>query len=86
MKVYSAHDYLAAFEPWLLEDLSALPGILVGDTHRAEKVAYRLLMPMNADGKYPVEVWVAVHPLVKRGSERFASCRREKSRVGQLGV
>lgn len=81
MKIYSARDYLAAFEPWLLEDVSALPGIIDDDTRCADEVAYRLLMPVNIEGKYPVEVWMAVHPLVSKKTPSLMPCRRDNTRL-----
>jgi len=80
-KIYSALDYLSAFEPWLLEDLSALPGILDNDTRCAEEVAYRLYMPVNTEGKYPVEVWMAVHPLASKKCPPLAPCRRDSNKL-----
>lgn len=82
MRIYSARDYLAAFEPWLLEDVSALPGILEEDTRSAEQAAYRLLIPVNSDGKYPVEVWVMVHPIVNKRAPPQLPCRRDKTQFG----
>jgi hypothetical protein len=81
MRVYSARDYLAAFEPWLLEDLSALAGIIGGDTYRAHEVAHKLLIPNNIDGRYPVEVWLGVHPLYSKKSVTPVQCRRVRSSV-----
>jgi hypothetical protein len=81
MRTYSARDYLAAFEPWLLEDLSALAGILEGDTSLAHDVAHKLLIPIDIHGKYPVEVWLGVHPLYNKKSVTPVLCRREKHRL-----
>ena len=67
-KVYSARDYLRAFEPWLLEDVGALAGILADDTRRAEKAPDRLMIPRNPEGRYCVEVWLVVHPLVTKST------------------
>jgi hypothetical protein len=66
MRTYTARDYLAAFEPWLLEDLSALTGALEDDTRCADDAAYRLLIPIDHAGKYPVEVWMLVHPPMRK--------------------
>jgi hypothetical protein len=81
IKTYNARDYLAAFEPWLLEDLVALPDMLEDGQRCADEVAYRLMMPINIDGKYPVEVWQAVHPLACGKTAPEQSCRREKHRL-----
>ena len=81
VKIYSARDYLAAFEPWLLEDLSALPSMLEDDTRCAEELAYRLFMPVSIEGKYPVEVWLLVHPLVRKKRSPHVACRRDKNRL-----
>ena len=81
-KLYTAKDYLAAFEPWLLEDAGALAGLIEEDTKRAHQAAHRLLEPHSVEGRYPVEVWLMVHPFAapvqppRRDRRPFASAVR----------
>jgi hypothetical protein len=49
MRVYSAKDNLAAFEPWLLEDLGALAGILERYTRLAQGIAHNLLIAIDIE-------------------------------------
>jgi hypothetical protein len=66
MKEYSARDYLAAVEPWLLEDASAGPGIIESDVRLAHEVAQKLSIPIDTEGNYPLCVWLGVHRRISK--------------------
>jgi hypothetical protein len=66
-----------------LEDLSVLAAILDADTRLEHDVAHKLLIPIDIQGRYPVEVWLGVHPLYNKKPATQVQCRRVRSSVAR---